>query len=269
MKRIYLLGPNGMLGQMVNRYFSARSGWEVVALSVRFDMGNLMNYFRRFDHEAPGVFVNGIGGIPQKLRAPQDFVLPNVLLPLELARSLSSHHLLVHPSTDCVFRGDMGHAYASTHVPDATDPYGWTKLQAERILLTRPRTWVVRTSIIGPSVGQTCGLLAWFLAQPRHAALTGFTNQLWNGLTTLQWCKELETLLSQAPNEQARLIQMGTAESYSKFDMLQLFRDRFRTDVSVAARPHADAVDRRLQPDHLVKPLQEQLDELAAELPRS
>jgi dTDP-4-dehydrorhamnose reductase len=262
MRRLYVLGPHGMLGQMVRRYFSEREGWSVVALTERFDHENLVNHFRRYDAEPAAVFVNGIGAIPQKVASAPDLVLANVLLPLELARTLASHHHLVHPSTDCVFRGDLGQPYPSTAVPDATGAYAWSKLQAERILMARPNTLVLRNSIIGPNARAVSGLLQWFLSQPRGAALKGFTNQLWNGLTTLQWCVEVERLLTGPADARARLVQLGSREAYSKYEVLNLFKTAYRPDVTVEPVANPQSIDWRLQPDIEAPGLPEQLERL-------
>lgn len=261
-KRIYLLGSRGMLGQMVQRYFSRSESWQLVHVEARFDPSNLIDYFRGYDDAEPAVFINGVGAIPQKVSEARDFVLPNVLLPLELARTLAPQHLLIHPSTDCVFKGDRGQPYPAIASPDATDAYGWSKLQAERVLLQRPNTVVLRTSIIGPSESASSGLLQWFLSQPERAVLQGFRNHWWNGLTTLQWCVEVERLLGEQAGT-ARLLQLGTTQSYSKYDMLCLFRDTFRPDITVNAVEHGSTVDRRLLPQREVPPLPQQLRDLS------
>lgn len=264
MKRIYVLGPRGMLGEMVLRHFATRSGYEVVPIEQRFDHDKLMDYFRRYDQEPPAVFVNGVGAIPQKVSRAQDFVLPNILLPLELARSLAPQHQLIHPSTDCVFRGDSGLPYPSSAVPDARDAYGWSKILAERALVLRPNTVVIRTSIIGPSSGPASGLLQWFLSQPEGASLSGFTNHRWNGMTTQQWCVEVEKLIATPDPAVGRLLQYGWAGGCSKHEMLMLFRDAFRPDITVLPVEHREAVDRRLEPDIVVPDLRAQLARLRA-----
>ncbi len=261
-KRIYLLGRRGMLGQMVHRYFGRRPGWEVVPIDVRFDQMNLVHHFRRYADEAPAIFINGIGAIPQKVARDEDFVLPNVLLPLELALGLASQHFLIHPSTDCVFKGDRGTPYPVDAEPDAADAYGSSKYQAERILINRPNTLIVRASIIGPSDASASGLLQWFLAQPPNARLNGFTNHAWNGLTTLQWCVEIEQLFSSLP-ALPRLVQAGTLAAHSKYEMLCLFRNTFRPDIDIHPVEHGSGVDRRLQPEIIAPDLQEQLDHLS------
>ena len=264
MKRIYLLGPRGMLGEMVLRHFSTRPGFEVVPVEQRFDHDNLVDYFCRYDQEPPAVFVNGVGAIPQKVSHAQDFVLPNILLPLELARRLAPQHQLIHPSTDCVFRGDRGQHYPSSYEPDASDAYGWSKIQAERALVLRPNTVVVRTSIIGPSSGPASGLMQWFLSQPEGASLSGFTNHLWNGMTSQQWCVEVESLMATPNPALGQLLQFGWLGGCSKYEMLILFRDAFRPDITVSPVEQLEAVDRRLNPDIFVPALREQLRSISA-----
>ena len=266
MKRIYVLGSHGMLGEMVMQYFSTRPGFEVVPVAQRFDHDNLVDYFRRYDQESPAVFVNSIGAIPQKVSRAQDFVLPNILLPLELARSLALHHQLIHPSTDCVFRGDRGMPYPSDASPDASDAYGWSKIQAERALVSRPNTVVIRTSRIGPSRGPASGLLQWFLSQPHGASISGFTNHLWNGMSTLQWCLEVERLMAAPDPAAGRLLQFGWKRGCSKHEMLVLFRDAFRPDINVFPVEHSERVDRRLEPDIEVPDLCAQIADMRAKV---
>ena len=266
MKRIYVLGPRGMLGEMVRRYFGSREGFEVIAVDRRFDYDNLIDYFRCHDDERPAVFINGIGAIPQKVLRAQDFVLPNILLPLELARTLAPQHRLIHPSTDCVFRGDRAKSYLSDIPPDAADAYGWSKLQAERALIARPNTIVVRTSIIGPSSETASGLLQWFLAQPQGTCLSGYINHHWNGMTTLQWCEEVKQLLARPDEPAGCLVQYGWRGGCSKHEMLKRFRDTFRPDITVTPMEHPHTVDRRLEPDVEVPDLHAQLERLRIQM---
>jgi dTDP-4-dehydrorhamnose reductase len=263
MNRLFVIGSRGMLGQMVVRHFAGLAGWQVETIDEHFDLANLNGFFDRFDALAPAIFVNGVGAIPQKVRDDQAFVLANLLLPLELERGLHPKHRLVQPSTDCVFRGDRGTPYPADAPADAADVYGWTKALAERALLRRPNTLVVRTSIIGPSANAGAGLLQWFLSQPVGARVSGYVNHRWNGLTTLQWCKEVESLLADPPDPGARLVQIASTGAHSKHEMLCLFRDVFRPDIEVVPVEHAQAVDRRLEAGRAAPALAQQLRELA------
>ena len=266
MKQVYVLGPRGMLGEMVVRHFSNRSDFKVVPINDRFSLENLPGYFRRFEAQEPAVFINGIGGIPQKVKERQDFILPNILLPLELARSLAPHHQLIHPSTDCVFSGALAKPYSSSDEPDGEDIYGWSKMIAERALNDRPNTIVIRSSIIGLNRDSNNGLLEWFLAQPKNAVINGFTNHLWNGMTTKQWCVEVEKLILKKSMGENHLIQYAWKEGCSKYEMLKMFSQLFRPDLSISPVEHEKSIDRRLIPDVEVPNLRMQLNELQTDL---
>jgi dTDP-4-dehydrorhamnose reductase len=255
-----------MLGQMVKRHFETSKGFEVVTIEQRFSHQNLVNFFQQFDSAEPSIFINCIGAIPQRISHPGDFILPNILLPLELGRTLAHHHRLIHPSTDCVFRGDLQSPYRSDATPDASDTYGWTKLLAERALMARPNTLVIRTSIIGPNSGASAGLLQWFLSQPEGARVSGYTNHYWNGMTTLQWCLEVENLLSGSSELAGRILQFGWPEGCSKYEMLLQFRETFRRDIEVVPRKHHESVDRRLEADIAVPELRQQLERLRSHM---
>jgi len=264
LKRIYVLGHRGMLGEMVMGYFATRPGFDVIPIEQRFEVDGLVNYFGRFDLEPASIFINAIGAIPQKVSSSQDFLIPNVLLPLEIARSLAHQHLLIHPSTDCVFRGDRGLPYPSSAAPDASDPYGRSKIQGELALVSRPNTIIIRSSIIGPSYTSASGLLQWFLSQPKDATLPGYTNHLWNGMTTLEWCIEVEKVIANASPTKGNVVQYGWAEGCSKFEMLELLRDAFRPDIQIYPVQHHIEMDRRLDPDIPVPDLLTQIYRLKA-----
>src|SRR5690606_22617416 len=125
------------------------------------------------------------------------------------------------------------------------------------VLFGRPNTIVPRVSIIGPDANpKGKGLLAWVLAQKGNT-IKGFTNHLWNGITTLEWCKKIEELLHQNDKFDFKLEQFGTDESYSKYDMLLLFNKVFDLGMTVDSFESEVPVDRRLSPQIVSKSLPE------------
>lgn len=120
-------------------------------------------------------------------------------------------------------------------------------------------------SIVGPDKNTTAkGLLGWFLSNPTGSSLSGYTNHLWNGITTLEWCKQVEkyALKDDLNNVSCQLVQLGTKESYSKYEMLLLFQKNYKTSYSIQPKATELGVDRRLVPDIVVKSLEEQLADL-------
>jgi dTDP-4-dehydrorhamnose reductase len=263
-QRVIVLGPNGMLGQMVSTYFG-RQGYTVVRVTERYTPENRLAFMSALNAAGSGVVVNCIGKIKQKTDNAQDLVWANGVLPLDLWENLRQDQFLVHPSTDCVFAGTAGEPYPATAVADATDDYGWSKRMGEVALLGKPRVLTIRVSIIGPDRNPSAkGLLGWFLGLPPGSQVKGFTNHLWNGVTTLEWCKYLGQLLGAGllAAREGELVQLGTTAYYTKHEMLRLFQQTYSTNHQIAPSDGQTAVDRRLVPTVAAKPLALQMNEL-------
>jgi dTDP-4-dehydrorhamnose reductase len=141
--------------------------------------------------------VNAAGMINRRLAEganEADAWLVNGLFPRLLADHCEARGVrAIHVSTDCVFDGTAG-PYVETDPPTATDLYGRSKAWGE------PRNClVIRTSIFGPELRNFYLLLSWFLAQSDECR--GFTNHLWNGMTTLQLARCIETILEKGLHE--------------------------------------------------------------------
>lgn len=260
---ILVLGPNGMLGQMVVTYFK-KAGLMVLPVSERFEENTREKLFAGINQYENAILFNCIGRIKQKTENEKDLLWSNTILPLALAHQLKPTISIIHPSTDCVFDAKTNVPYPVNTAPNATDSYGWSKRLAESALLGRNNTVIVRVSIIGPDINPDGkGLLAWFLSNKPASRLRGFTNHLWNGITTLEWCKQVnEQLQSTDPNTTCKLLQLGTKEYHSKFQMLELFQKYYQTNHTIDAFEAAEKTDRRLEPGIVCKPLEEQIKEM-------
>lgn len=263
-RKIVVLGSNGMLGQMVERYFS-NSEYEVTCFNDRFLYESRNNYTKYLQSLKDVVVINCVGRIKQKGSNIEELLQANTVLPAELRNTLGRNVVLIHPSTDCVFMGDKGAPYVSNQRSDAEDDYGWSKRLGEVVLFNRFNTLIPRVSIIGPDSNPGgLGLLGWIFSNPRGSTIKGFVNHLWNGITTLEWCKQIELFLHELDFFEFSLIQFGTREYYSKYEMLQMFNEVFDLGLSIKPVETELSVDRRLFPDIVCKPLLEQLYELKA-----
>lgn len=256
--KILVLGHKGMLGRAVARYFSLE-GHEVLTLPVRYGEPS---FTAAIIDLAPDAIVNGIGKIPQKKPlAEAEYTSLNTDLPL-LLDTLGIP--VVHPTTDCEFTGSLppGKAYDKTAPRDADDAYGLSKAKASAELEARGQhTKIIRTSIIGHEESTTLSLLDWFLAQ--DGSVCGYTNHYWNGLTTLQWAKECEQILSDWDHAPT-LTQLGTTTHHSKFDILTLAKSVYHKDIEIIPFATAVAANKCLASDYEVPPLDIQLQELKA-----
>ncbi len=251
-----------MLGQMAAHYFS-KNGNEVHIFDDRFAYNNRVAYSNRLREFSNATIINCVGRIRQKTNDANDLLLANAILPLELRNSLQNNVTLIQASTDCVFNGDQGEPYQTRHLADATDDYGWSKRLGEVALSGRPNTLVLRVSIIGPDRNpEGKGLMAWVRSQKPGTSINGFTNHLWNGITTLEWCRQVEKFLIENGEFDFRLVQFGTHEFYTKFEMLNLLNEIYTLQLQVEPRATDVSVDRRLVPDVECRNLRQQLMEL-------
>jgi dTDP-4-dehydrorhamnose reductase len=263
-QKLIILGSNGMLGQMVKKYFE-REDFDITCFDQRFEFLRRSEYTRFLKSLDSGYLINCIGRIRQKTNDVTDLLFANTVLPSELRNTLHKDVILINPSTDCVFNGKLGSPYPTGHEADAEDEYGWSKRLGEVVLEGRPNTLVPRVSIIGPDSNPAGkGLLAWVKSNPAGSSIKGFTNHLWNGITTLEWCRQVHSFIINNQNFPFSLLQYGTENHYSKYQMLMLFNEIFKLGLLVEPLVTQDSIDRRLLPDVICKPLPEQLQELVS-----
>lgn len=192
MKRIFVLGHKGMLGHVVARYLRER-GHEVLTTDKRFEAGHDCQMLREVSLSDADVIINCIGKIRQKTGDHAELFLANTVLPIQVLQRLAKHQRFIQISSDCVFSGQKNTPYDTCDIPDPIDAYGASKAAGEIVALDS-RAIVIRTSIIGPELGTSFGLFSWFVNNT-SSKLSGYTNHLWNGVTTLQLAKVIESML--------------------------------------------------------------------------
>jgi dTDP-4-dehydrorhamnose reductase len=206
---------------------AATLGAELHAFDVWWD-----NFEDLFASVRPDAVVNCIGLVKQleEAKRPRAAIRLNALFPHEVAEVCGSAGArLLHVSTDCVFAGKLplGQSYREDHVPDASDLYGLSKLLGE---VSAPAL-TVRTSIIGPELERSSGLLEWFRRQ-EGGSVTGFTQAIFTGLTTTALAHLLADVLESQPHL-AGLYHVA-AEPISKYDLLLLLRETLGIDCEIS-----------------------------------
>ncbi len=254
MTRVLLLGPTGMLGNAVyaalkDKYPLVLAGRSPKKLELleKAHGGTGRHAFVSFDAEpifkdfldkrgssSPYLndFWNKVGDIDYAINAigltvaasakdPARALFVNGALPHILARRLGPK--LINITTDCAFDGRAGQPYDETASPSPVDIYGLSKTMGE------PRECLnLRTSLVGRELESASGLLEWFLSQDGQT-INGFENQFWSGLTTKQYGRVCDQIMSQPeifPKTGTYHI-FGTA--HSKHELLQKFQQKYKT----------------------------------------
>ena len=261
MTRVLVLGGMGMLGHMVVKVLRSdpclvvdatqhRSEHQALWLDAEFPRERLREFFLGM---APYAFaVNCIGltkpGIDERdPRTVERAIRLNALFPHELASvAAETGSRVVHISTDGVFKGDAD-AYLEDAAHDSLDVYGKTKSLGE---VVTPQVLTLRCSIIGPDPAGKRGLVEWFRGQPESAKLSGYTDHLWNGVTTPQFARLCHAIITQ--NRFDAIREEGPAHHFcpnrpiSKYRLLEILKDAYKKDVTITPSPGPGAPVRRI-----------------------
>jgi len=235
--KVLVLGHTGMLGDAVYRYFE-RQGYELETLPAgcRWPSAEMQ---RLFINSTASWIINCIGAIPQRKPQDHEYFELNSRLPFFLC-SVSSKKI-IHASTDCEFSGKIPPEafYQEDDYLDATDLYGISKAIPAEFIKQSGLTHVkmIRASIVGIEAGTSFSLLNWFLsATDKKENITGFTNQYWNGITTLEWARVADSIIR--TNSESVLYQIAS-QKVSKYQLLSIMTDVFRPGYPVKQAEHS------------------------------
>jgi dTDP-4-dehydrorhamnose reductase len=257
-KTVAILGTTGMLGSAIyselrNRYrlvLAVRSKDKIKLLEERFGgtgkhkivefdaalfykdfeakNGYQSPYFKNFLRELGKVdyVINAIGiTIPFALENPALTFFINGALPHLLAGIFQEK--LIHITTDCVYNGIEGFPYDENSPKLPVDIYGLSKSLGEPL-----NCLTIRTSLIGRELEGHTGLLDWFLSQ-KGKTITGFANHFWNGITTKQFAKICDRLMSEPDKFPKSGLFHVFSTTVSKYEMLIKFREKFNIDCEI------------------------------------
>jgi len=203
--KILILGHNGLLGNMVYKYFKSQK-YNIVTTDLRWDN----NDFKKFIKSQKIQFIiNCIGIIPQRNPDKNNYDLINYELPVWLD---SLGVKVIHPDTD----------------EDDSTPYGLSKKKARKKIIFN--TKILKTSIIGMEKNTSYSFLEWFLNSTGE--VNGYFNQYWNGITTLEWAKWAEKLmLSWGKFKNITILE--NPECVSKYELLLSLKRIFEKDIKI------------------------------------
>ena len=260
MASILVIGSTGMLGSAVTKYLTS-SHHEVIESNTSGNPLVLSNVCIKFDISrnsaeellklVPGqvnYIINCSGVIKHKiidndLKSTAGAKRINSDFPAELAIAGDTKSIrIIQIATDCVFSGSSG-LYNEESAHDATDIYGLTKSNGE---VAMDNLMILRCSVIGKEFNSHIEFIDWILCQPKNARLTGFSNHLWNGITTLHFAKIVLGVIS------ANAFNPGKhhvlpSDSVSKFEMIKMVCKSFaREDIQIEKVAAETAIDRRL-----------------------
>lgn len=254
MTKVLVLGATGMLGSAVSEVLNG-SKFDLLSASrtsgIRFDAINLEveALFNAAGLAAGDFVVNCVGLTKSRIdEASLDSrslaVRLNIDFPAELARIAEKKNVrVIQVATDCVFSGLMG-SYAESSAHDPLDVYGKTKSLGE---IPSEAVMHLRCSLIGPELGRNSLFFEWVRQQPAGAQISGYTDHLWNGLSSRAFGRVIHGILSEnlfRPGVQ----HLVPADRVTKDQLVRLELNSLgrAEDVMVTSTKSQKAVDRTL-----------------------
>ncbi len=254
LKKVLILGATGMLGSACLQFLKLQPDLEVIGTSRKSDpslvefnadkdeIGDLLGRVK------PNWIINCTGLIKHFIDENDvESITAAVRINSEFPKLLAEHAVrlnvqIIQIATDCVYSGDFG-PYDETSIHDAVDVYGKSKSSGEA---RSEKLMILRCSVIGREISSHVEFMDWILCQPKNAKLSGFSNHLWNGITTLHFAKIVLGVIS-ADAFKFGIHHVLPCDSVSKFEMIDMVCKSFaREDIQIERVLAETAVDRRL-----------------------
>jgi dTDP-4-dehydrorhamnose reductase len=170
----------------------------------------------------------------------------NIDFPNELAKAAEKLGVkIIQVETDCVFSGLAG-GYVEGSAHDALDVYGKTKSLGET---PSPNVMHLRCSLIGPEIERSSLFFEWVRQQPINAQIDGYTNHLWNGLSSRAFGQVVSGIISEELFESS-VQHLVPSDKVTKDELVRLALSALgRDDVQVTSKEDEHPIDRTLATD--------------------
>jgi dTDP-4-dehydrorhamnose reductase len=229
MKKILILGSNGMAGHCIYNYLKSLNKYDIYATrqkdsdesqhiyacNVKSQLYFLEPLIKRIQ---PDIIINCIGIL---VKASEDnsetAIFINAYFPHWLEKiTKNTQTKIIHLSTDCVFDGKKGN-YLDTDIPDGIGFYARSKALGEII---NKKDLTLRMSIIGKELKiDGTGLFEWCLRQ--EGVISGYSKAYFNGISTLELVKAIDKLIE---SNIIGLYQLAPNYKINKYHLLQLLQ---------------------------------------------
>jgi dTDP-4-dehydrorhamnose reductase len=259
MAKVAVFGSTGMLGSALTRLLQSkfetiyefnRSGTSVTGknFTKQIDITAGYSVAESLNGLEIDCIVNCIGLIKQLIQEDSSNSIDlankiNVQFPQNLNSYASIFEIpLIQIGTDCVYSGKSGR-YSENNPHDPIDLYGITKSLGEK---SSDSSMIIRCSIVGKELKSTNSLMEWILSQPYGATINGYTNHIWNGVTTLHFAQIVLGII-QNKNYKPGVSHLVPKDILSKYELIELIAKNFgRDDLLVSKFEAENSIDRSL-----------------------
>lgn len=241
-----------MLGNSISNQLAINSNFEVIRANRQYALDSFLFDARRDNVERlisrikPDYVINSI--MAKKTEAGSKLA-NNFYLHTKFQKSLmeacvKNKSFLIQPATDAVFKSSTG-ANTEISYKDGKSIYSRTKILGERYA---NNTLFLRTSLLGIDLkeGYDPHLFSWLLSRPSHSSVNGFTNYLWNGISTNTFAQIVEQIML-VNFKEPRTQHIVPANWLSKFQILKyITKSANRLDLKIVPTELKRPIDLRL-----------------------
>ena len=235
--KILVIGSNGMAGHVITKHLKAE-GYSVTTAArnnadfyLDVEDTKLTFQFLKEIKDDYDFIINCVGLlVKDSIDRPDRAAIINSWFPHAIEYAIKdSKTKLVHLSTDCVFDGAKGN-YVESDMHTEMNAYGSSKSLGE---VNNSKDITFRMSIIGPEIKNGTGLLHWILSNTSNE-LPGWTNALWNGITTLQLAKCISTYIK-TPTISGIYHLVSNQNKINKYDLLYKINKIYSLNKTIVA----------------------------------
>jgi dTDP-4-dehydrorhamnose reductase len=262
---ILIFGANGMLGTYISKYLTKTHINDTIINVSRNELDISIvdeNTLKSFIlNNKPSWIINCAGVIKPRIQHTGEIstIKINSVFPRMLANICELNNIkCIHISTDGVFDGQLG-MYTENDIPFVSDFYGQTKLLGEPLNCA-----TMRVCPIGEELHNKRSLIEWIKSR-KNLDANGFTNHLWNGLTSLEIAKIISKMIDQ------NIYWLGirhihSPDTISKATLLDYINEIYNLNISINYIEDTNKVNRSLSSIHIfpieILPLKDQIREL-------
>ncbi len=267
--KILILGSTGMLGSCLLNELTKHQNFRIIATyrdieKIKFLKKTNLNLkkikFIKIDiakqskknlkkllHKSE-IVINCIGLIRQKIKNKEDkkkAFLINSLFPKKLNECKKKNQKIYQIATDCVFSGKKGN-YNERDLHDCRDIYGLSKSNGE---IKDKNFFNLRCSIVGKEINSKKSLYNWFMTRPKYSKIKGFTNHIWNGVSTKVFSIILINIIKRnikIPN----IFHLVPKDKLSKYNLLKYLKTINKKKITLLKHKHNLKINRTLSTNY-------------------
>ena len=182
-----------------------------------------------------------------KQSAEEKIMIANSIFPEYLSEVCLERGIkIINISSDGVFSGKSG-PYTELDRCDPIGIYNVSKLNGE---IDASNVLNIRCSIIGPDSIKKRGLYEWF-KNSKEPIIYGYSNQIWNGITTFQYARLCRNIFLYEYFDKLRfqssVYHVDINEQISKYELLNIFREKLKKNVKLLPKETNNSINRVLK----------------------